>query len=66
MYTQIRSQILAVIEEITVHPKPTYSIDGQSVKWNEYLAQLQKSVDWCNERIAAESEPVEIISVMKG
>ena len=65
MYETIRSQILSVIAEITANPKPTYSIDGQSIKWNEYLAQLQKSVDWCNENIEKESEPIEIVSTAR-
>ncbi|MCL2744781.1 MAG: hypothetical protein FWE67_13110 [Planctomycetaceae bacterium] len=65
MYETIRSQILSVIAEITANPKPTYSIDGQSIKWNEYLAQLQKSVDWCNENIEKESAPIEIVSTAR-
>jgi hypothetical protein len=49
----IRSQALARIAEISAAPKPSYVIEGQSVKWAEYLAQLQHTVEWCNEQLAS-------------
>ena len=60
MIQTIRSQTLALIAEITAQPKPTYTIDGQSVAWADYLERLQKTVDWCDRQTAA--EPVEIVS----
>jgi hypothetical protein len=57
----IKSQTLARIAEITIQPKPTYQIDGQLVAWGDYLSQLQRAVDWCNEKLAGES-PVEVRS----
>jgi hypothetical protein len=51
----IKSQTLARIAEITAQPKPTYQIDGQLVAWGDYLNQLQRTVDWCNEKLAGES-----------
>ncbi|MEN6450362.1 MAG: hypothetical protein ABFC96_07725 [Thermoguttaceae bacterium] len=57
----IKSQTLALIAEITAQPKPTYQIDGQLVAWGDYLAQLQRAVDWCNEKLAGEA-PFEIRS----
>jgi hypothetical protein len=57
----IKSQILALIAQITAQPKPSYSVDGQQVSWGEYLAQLQATVDWCDGQLAAE-EPSEIHS----
>ena len=51
----IKSQTLARIAEITAQPKPTYQIDGQMVSWGNYLSQLHKTVDWCNEALAGES-----------
>ncbi len=54
----IKSQTLARMAEITAQPKPTYQIDGQLVAWGDYLAQLQRTVDWCNAQLAAES-PIE-------
>lgn len=55
----IRAQTLATIEELTLHPKPTYSLDGQQVAWGTYLQQLQSTVKWCDTQIAYE-EPFEI------
>lgn len=57
----IKTQTLAIIATITANPKPSYSIDGQSVSWGDYLRQLQETVKWCNEQAATE-EPFEIHS----
>lgn len=54
----IRAQTLAIIADLTASPKPSYVIDGQAVSWGDYLAQLQQTVAWCDERLAA-SEPFE-------
>lgn len=54
----IQSQALQLIAEITSTPKPTYYVDGQSVSWERYLAQLQQTVDWCERRLNA-AEPFE-------
>jgi hypothetical protein len=51
----IKSQTLARIVEITAQAKPTYQIDGQMIAWSGYLAQLQQTVDWCNEKLAGEA-----------
>lgn len=57
----IKSQALARIAELTAQPKPTYFLDGQSVSWNDYLARLQATVDWCDRQLAGQ-EPVEVHS----
>lgn len=54
----IRSQTLTLIDTLTNEPKPSYAIDGQSVSWTEYLARLQATVDWCDEKLSA-AEPFE-------
>jgi len=51
----VKSQTLARIAEITAEPKPNYYIDGQMVNWSDYLRQLQATVDWCNQKLAAEA-----------
>jgi hypothetical protein len=58
---RIKSQTLALLAEITAQPKPSYLIDKQKVSWAEYLAQLQQTVAWCEQQLAA-AEPVEIRS----
>ncbi len=57
----IKSQALAMLAELTAHPKPTYYLDGQTVAWNEYLGRLQATIDWCDRKLASE-EPFEICS----
>jgi len=57
----IKSQTLSRIAELTAQPKPTYDIDGQRVSWNEYLARLRATVDWCDRQLAGQ-EPIEIHS----
>ena len=58
----IRQQILERIEEITAAPKPTYSIDGQEVKWAEYLKSLREAVDWIDQLERKSQAPFEIVS----
>lgn len=55
----IRSQALASIAEITANPKPSYTVDGQSVSWNSYLRRLRQTVDWCERKINGE-QPFEL------
>lgn len=57
----IKSQALALIEQITASPKPTYMIGGQMVSWGAYLRQLQDTISWCDAQLSAQS-PVEIRS----
>ena len=57
----IKSQTLALIAELTANPKPTYCLDGQTVSWNQYLATLQATVDWCERKLSGE-DPFEIHS----
>jgi hypothetical protein len=56
----IRLQTLARIAEITAEPKPSYSIDGQSVSWNDYLKTLRDTVAWCDRMMNAENPGCEI------
>jgi len=48
----IKTQTLALIAQITATPKPSYSIDGQSVSWTDYLAQLTQTTAWCDQQLA--------------
>jgi hypothetical protein len=50
----IKNQTLALIAELTANPKPSYRVEGQTVSWNAYLAQLRETVDWCEKKIAAQ------------
>ena len=57
----IHSQTLAIISQVTANPKPSYTLDGQRVSWDEYLARLLETVDWCERKLAGH-EPFEIRS----
>ena len=57
----IKSNALAVMADITANPKPTYTIDGQTVAWADYLAKLRETVAWCDTQVAGET-PIEIHS----
>lgn len=52
-----KAQILDRIVEITASPKPSYSIDGQSFSWNEYLKTLLEQVKALDEIIAGMQGP---------
>jgi hypothetical protein len=54
----IKSQSLALVDSLTDEPKPSYTLDGQSVSWGEYLKHLMSIVDWCDEKLAA-ADPFE-------
>ena len=57
----IRSQTLAQLDALRAAPKPTYWIDGQRVHWQEYADSLQRTIDWCDQKLA-DSEPFEVRS----
>jgi hypothetical protein len=57
----ILSQTLALIEQITTEPKPSYILDGQQVEWSVYLDRLRETADWCGRRLAAD-HPFEMSS----
>jgi len=57
----IRSRALAQLAELRTNPKPSYSVDGQQVAWESYIASLERTVDWCDAKLAG-GEPFEIQS----
>lgn len=58
-YETIKTQTLAIIEDITLNPKPTYRIDGQTFEHAEYLATLTATIDWVDRKLA-ELDSVEV------
>lgn len=57
----IRSQTLTQLAELRANPKPSYSIDGQSVSWTDYTESLQRTIDWCDRKLL-ECQPFEFKS----
>lgn len=62
----IRSNLLTALATESANPKPSYSIDGQSVDWNGYRAALMKQIADCNSLLAAAEGSYEIISTAQG
>ena len=59
--TTIRSNTLARIAELTESHKPSYTVNGQTVSWTQYMADLRSTLEWCDRQLATE-EPFEIHS----
>ncbi len=57
----IRTQTLSQLVDLRAAPKPTYWIDGQRVHWQEYIDSLQRTVDWCDQKLV-DAEPFEVRS----
>jgi hypothetical protein len=47
----IRQFTLAQLADLRANPKPTYTIDGQTVSWTTYISSLQAAVDWCDAKL---------------
>jgi len=60
----IKSNLLTALASITASPKPTYSIDGQSVSWGDYYRSLMDQVKAVNELINMESPYIVVSQVM--
>jgi hypothetical protein len=52
---------LAQLVDLRADPKPTYSIDGQTISWTAYIQSLQETVDWCDAKLVG-LEPFEVQS----
>jgi hypothetical protein len=50
-----KDNLLAKVAAVTADPKPTYSIDGQSVSYNEYYNSLLSQLTLINRLINAEA-----------
>lgn len=58
----IKTQTLALIVSMTANPKPSYSVDGQTVSWGAYLKQLQETVAWCDVQLTSTEGPFEEVT----
>jgi hypothetical protein len=57
----IRRLTLAQLAQLRAEPKPTYSIDGQTISWTAYIRSLHDTIDWCDAKLIG-LEPFEIRS----
>ena len=51
------------LADVTAHPKPNYSIDGQSVSWSDHLRNLLDAQKMLREALVEEQGPFEVHSV---
>jgi hypothetical protein len=53
---QTRKNLISVREKVTRSPKPTYTVDGTTYKWEEYLTALTNQIDAVQKQIDDESD----------
>ena len=51
--TTIRTQTLAQLAALRASPKPTYALEGKRVSWQEYVESLQRTIDWCDQKLVS-------------
>jgi hypothetical protein len=49
------------LAEISANPKPSYTVDGRTYNWNEYLRFLMESMKSLDEAIQSEEGPIEVV-----
>jgi len=62
--TESLQRAILVRMNLLSSPKPTYEIDGQTFKWNEYLDVLNKTIKQLQTDLVALDEDYEIESSM--
>jgi hypothetical protein len=60
--TTSRLNISKRIVEITANPKPSYSVNGQTVQWSAYLRMLIDKLDTIDLLVEKDNAPFEIVS----
>lgn len=67
---QLQAKLLSTRDEliqrrldVVSKPKPSYNIDGQEVKWAEYLKQLDASIKAITAELAQFDGPFEEVTV---
>lgn len=60
---QTRDELIQRRLDIVSKPKPSYNIDGQEVKWAEYLKQLDASIARIDEDLNKFEGPFEEVTV---
>ena len=59
--TAVRNHLAALLAEITLNPKPSYTAYGRSYSWTEYQELLGRQIEQIT-RLIAQANPFEIIS----
>ena len=61
---QVKSNLIAILADMSAHPKPTYSLDGKSVSWAEYYSMIFNNLENVNRQIVFCQGPFEVRSVV--
>jgi len=61
--TNTRAAFSQTLLEISASPKPTYSVDGQSVSWESYTRMLLDQIKAIDDLLQTQEEPFEEISM---
>jgi hypothetical protein len=48
----IRTLTLAQLAELRANPDSSFEVNGQQVTWDDYVASLERTVDWCDTKLA--------------
>ena len=59
--TTVLDQLTALLTEITLNPKPTYTAYGRSYSWSEYQELLGRQIEQVT-KLIAQANPFEIVS----
>lgn len=57
----ILKQLTSLYVQVTLQPKPTYNVEGNHYRWNEYLEMLGRQIEQLT-KLIARAEPFEIVS----
>lgn len=61
-----RHNVALRIAEVTLSPKPSYSFEGKSVSWNEYLSTLNAQLEKLTAAIALAAGPYQVAERVLG
>lgn len=58
-----KRQLLELINQVQNKPRPNYDVDGQNIKWQDYLDSLYDKLKRINDLIAIEEGPIEEVTL---
>lgn len=57
-----KANIATIIKNITANPKPTYTENGRTISWNEYLSSLIQQSEAFDKMLQRSAGPFEVVS----
>lgn len=61
--TTAANNIAATLASISASPKPTYSVDGQTVSWSEYFQMLTMQISVLRRQAQEADGPFEVRTI---